>query len=143
MSLASQLVPTSPVAKKHRVDQLIWTESITDWANRTGGFFSTPEYRGMGKQRSCDTLRPCNLLIWSLCHDIMPFQNAVSRSMPHLFKMPQCCVPYCQILVTKTSNGGRVHYILINFIPNIRPLNSKHFTYYLLNNGPPSAGQTM
>ncbi len=31
---------------------------------------------------------------------------------------------------------------LTNFIPNISALNSKHFSYYQLNNGPPSTGQT-
>ncbi len=30
-----------------------------------------------------------------------------------------------------------------NFIPNISVLTSKHFTYYQINNGLPSAGQTM
>ncbi len=30
---------------------------------------------------------------------------------------------------------------LTNFIPNIIALNSKRFTYYQLNEGPPSAGQ--
>ncbi len=30
-----------------------------------------------------------------------------------------------------------------NFIPNIRVLTRKHFTYYQLNNISPSAGQTM
>ncbi len=34
-------------------------------------------------------------------------------------------------------------YILTNFIPNISEQNSKEFTYELLNNGTPSAGQTM
>ncbi len=34
-----------------------------------------------------------------------------------------------QILVTKICNGGRISYILTNFIPNITALNSKHFTY--------------
>ncbi len=32
---------------------------------------------------------------------------------------------------------------LINFIPNITALNSKHFTLYKLNNRPPSTGQTI
>ncbi len=51
---------------------------------------------------------------------------------------------YCgyQILVTKLCNGGRISYILTNFIPNISALNSKRFTHKLLNNGLPSAGQT-
>ncbi len=30
-----------------------------------------------------------------------------------------------------------------NFIPNISALTSKRLTYYQLNDGPPSAGQTM
>ncbi len=30
-----------------------------------------------------------------------------------------------------------------NFIPNISALTSKHFTYNCINNGLPSAGQTM
>ncbi len=30
---------------------------------------------------------------------------------------------------------------LTNFIPNLIAPNSKHFTYYQLNKGPPSAGQ--
>ncbi len=34
-----------------------------------------------------------------------------------------------QILVTKIWNGGKISSILTNFIPNIRALNSKHFTY--------------
>ncbi len=48
-----------------------------------------------------------------------------------------------QKLVTKICNEVRISYILTNFISNICALNSKHFTYLLLTNGPPSAGQTM
>ncbi len=42
---ANQLVPTSPVAKKRSVDQPIRTEStesVTDWANRTGAIGFLP-----------------------------------------------------------------------------------------------------
>ncbi len=31
--------------------------------------------------------------------------------------------------VTKICDGGRISYIFTNFFPNIRALNSKHFTY--------------
>ncbi len=44
-----------------------------------------------------------------------------------------------QILETKICNGGRISHILTN----ISALNSKHFTYSLLNKRQPSAGQTM
>ncbi len=48
-----------------------------------------------------------------------------------------------QILVTKICNGGRISYILTNFISNVSPNKSKHFTHQLLNNLLPSAGQTI
>ncbi len=48
-----------------------------------------------------------------------------------------------EILVTKLCNGGRKSYIWTNFIPNISAMNSKQFTFWLLNNEPPSAGQTL
>ncbi len=37
-----------------------------------------------------------------------------------------CCH---QVLVTEICNGGRIPHIITNFIPNIRALNRKHFTY--------------
>ncbi len=41
-------------------------------------------------------------------------------------KLTECCY---LILVTKICNGGRISYILANFIPNISALNSKHLTH--------------
>ncbi len=41
--------------------------------------------------------------------------------------------------VAKIHNGGKIS----NKVPKICALNSKHVIFYQLNNGPPSAGQTM
>ncbi len=58
---ANQLVLMSPTAKKRSVDQPVRTEStesVSDWANRTGatGFLTNPEYRGMRKHRDLGIL---------------------------------------------------------------------------------------
>ncbi len=42
----------------------------------------------------------------------------------------------------RPCSGGRISHILTNFIPDISALNSKHFTFQLLNNRPSSTGQT-
>ncbi len=39
-----------------------------------------------------------------------------------------------QVLVTKTCNGGRISYILTNFIPKLSVLKGKHDVLQLLNN---------
>ncbi len=58
------------------------------------------------------------------------------------FEIPDLYQGRYQVLVTKICDIDRISYILTNFTPNISALNNKHFTNWLLNNGPPSAGQT-
>ncbi len=92
----------SSVAKKHSVDRPIRTgstESVTDWANRTGaiGFSINPEYRGMmGTHRESPT-KSC---LWVLLYrTVSEYKAQVGGSVLNLYVLVCFNVHVCFMMV--------------------------------------------